>query len=152
MKISKIIVALIWVYYAALIYTGFVDPNHDYLNYLDNATTLYMVIHVPLNLFLGLLALILVFQGKAIKEKIKEEIEKSDKKSLDNLLREGKKFKSKRTRFYLGLSRLVTMFTTVTVFVMLGYMWLGAIMLIGTFASGSVLNYCRDFYEEVENA
>lgn len=150
--VSKVIMLFVYLYYGAILYTAWINPSHGYMNYLENATTLYLFIHIPLNFLLGILALALVFQKKQITVKVKEEIAKSDEKILKKLKTEGLKFTSKKTRFLLGLSRFVSMLVTVTVFVMFNWTFLGFVMLVGTFSGGAVLNYCTDFYEEALNA
>lgn len=148
---ARIIMLLCWVYYAALIYTGF-NPSHDYIGALENATVLYLIIHVPLNLFFGFMATFILFLSKPLKEEFMKDVEGQSSKKVEKLKKEFLKLNSKKMKALLGFNRLISMLTTVAVFVLLEQMFLGCIMLMGTFSAVIVMGFIKEIYEEVLDA
>lgn len=138
---TKLSLLLFYLYYLALLYTAYVNPTHDYMNYLENATTLYMIIHIPIYIILGLASLYVVLKGESILEQAKKEILNFEEEKLEKLKKEMGVFESKKTRIYLFLSRILCIATGLTAFVVMGFKGLGFVMLLGVVIGAILINY-----------
>lgn len=150
---AKILTFITWLFYAGLIYTAF-NPAHEYMSYLDNTRTLYLIVNIPLILLLGSIAgLIYIGKNFAVKgglDKAKSEQAKNPeefKKTMENL----KNIETKH-RFLIPFSRFVTIVTAFVTFIILGDAFLGTVMIIGTAFSHLLMTQLKSFAKEVLNA
>lgn len=148
--LSKLIVPLIWTYYSALMYTAY-NPGHDYINYLENANVLYLIVHIPLNLFFGLLVLFITFKKKELLQEVRDKLKNEEEDKKQKVLKDMVKLKSKKTRTIFALGTLFVLGAMFSSFIVLGYYFLGTIMLLGFIISKMFTKFVYELAEEFDN-
>lgn len=141
----KLTIYLIWAFYAGLVYTAFY-PNHEYLNYLDNARTLYLIINIPLQILFSLLLLSFVVTKKDWKSFVEDKDREKNQKFIQHI----EKFD--KFNLFLFTDRAMYYVTTLIVFVGLGDILLGSTMLFGCILGYYLLETLKDLAKEVKSA
>jgi hypothetical protein len=125
---AKLITVIYWVFYGCLIYTAF-NPAHEYLQYLDNARTLYIIVGIPSNILITVLVLVFWVMSlndyKSLKEQMQTMDEDGKAKHIERLGSEN----IERLSFWICCNRVLSAATLAAVFVVLGDILLGSIML-----------------------
>lgn len=158
---GKLIPIICWFFYAALYYTAFVDPNHAYLGMLDGARTLYLVIHVPMVILLGLFSLVLFLLSGKWDEIAQKGIEKAmadseDREKLNKLIGQLDNLeKLGKNNFFVVINRIIWYPVIPVTFVMLNDGFLGSVMLFSAFLAlyltSSLQSIGKKMIKEIKN-
>jgi len=141
-----------WIFYAGLTYTFF-TPEHQYLDVLDNARTLYLWIHVPLQILMTFVLVVVTAALKNTSSYLPEVVDKlrasGDIKKWHS---EYQKFNSFRMKSLMNINRLYYAATAMVVFIGLGDTTLGLVMLWGVSIGALLMSSIGSFFKEVTNA
>ena len=145
-----IITTICWLYYVALIYTAF-NPSHDYVSFLENANVFYLIIHTPLNILMGLIALVAIFSKEEVIKRIKEQLEGASPEKLNKLIETGEKLKTLKWKLFYLSNRLLTVGAMMVSFIIYGYFGLGVVMLVGLVSGLVVTDFISEVYKKAKN-
>ncbi len=150
---AKLLTLLTWTFYAGLIYTAF-NPAHEYLTYLDNTRTLYLIFNIPMTLFMGAVAgFIYIGKGFVVATGLEKAAEEKDKdpekfkkvvESLENI--------ENKHKILIPLSRFFTIVTAFVSVIILGDALLGTVMILGAAFTHILVNQIKSFAKELKNA
>lgn len=148
---GKIFTIACWAFYVALMYTAF-NPEHAYLNALDNARTLYLVIHIPLTILMGIFTLLLVVGKKALDKTILEAKDKllEDPEQVKKFVDEFEKLN--KFNLFMILNRLFYYPAALIVFIKMNDNLLGVTMIIGIFLGLYLMDQIKYIAKELRNA
>ena len=146
--LGKLIILIMWGFYSSLVYTAY-NPSHEYLNLVDNASVLYLIVHIPLNLFFGLIVAILLFNKQKILDSAKGDISKKSEKDIEKLKKDLKKMQSLSNRGTMFVGTLFVLAAMTASFIFLGKFFLGTVMLLGFVISKILFKFIKDMGKEI---
>lgn len=138
---GKITLLLHWLFYAGLIYTAF-NPNHGYLNYLENCKYVYLIIYIPIGIIVGILTAVMYGMKDQVQEKAQETYDGFSDEKKEEAMKNIPKFGN---TFLYRISSIITNFTNFVVFIVLGDMFLGTVMLINTLIGFALIKVVKQF-------
>ena len=149
--ISKMIAGLTWFFYGCLIYTAF-NPAHNYLNNLENAKKLYLIVNIPLCVLMVLgSSIMFVIRNAVVKSGIDIAKSEEDPEKLAKTLKELSEIGIKHKHIIM-ISRYYTVVTAFVAIVILGDVFLGFVMAFGVLVGYVLINQLRSFGKELTNA
>lgn len=147
--ISKIIIAFSYAFYAALLFAALGSPTEIHMSMIDNAKTLFYILHTPIYLIMTFILVTLNssnFNWSSFVEKELAKMNDFDRKKALQVVTKRKNIKP-----FLFLNRLFMAFVAVTSFIVLDEVFLCLFIMFGMILGVFLLSVVDKIGKEIQD-
>lgn len=146
--LAKIFLILSYTLYAAILYTAY-TPNHAYVEYLENAKYLYILLHIPIYLVFSFFSVFLFAARSNIAKEMKKIYLETSEIKKARLVKSYSILNSTSMRVKLFLNRIILIAVGITSFVIMGDHFFGSFVIFGVVLGVFFINIITDLSKEM---